>query len=51
MAVPGTIHFVFNALYTIRRSSSQLGYPDGRGGFECKEFDPSGLPVKVGASE
>ncbi len=28
--------------------SNQLGYPDGREGFECKEFDPTGLPVEVG---
>jgi predicted phosphodiesterase len=31
--------------------SNQLGYPDGRSGFECKEFDPSGLPVEVRARE
>jgi len=24
--------------------SNQLGYPDGRGGFECKDFDRAGLP-------
>lgn len=29
--------------------SNQLGYPDGRGGFECKGFDPFGLPVEIGA--
>jgi predicted phosphodiesterase len=29
--------------------SNQLGYPDGRGRFECEAFDPSGLPVEVRA--
>ena len=28
--------------------SNQLGYPDRRGGFECKDFDTAGLPVEVG---
>ena len=28
--------------------SNQLGYPDGRSGFECKEFDRTGLPVEIG---
>jgi predicted phosphodiesterase len=28
--------------------SNQLGYPDGRGGFECNSFDPSGLPAEIG---
>ena len=31
--------------------SNQLGYPDGRGGFECKEFDQSGLPIELEAVE
>jgi hypothetical protein len=29
--------------------SNQLGYPDGRGGFECNSFDPAGLPAEIGA--
>jgi predicted phosphodiesterase len=28
--------------------SNQLGYPANYGGFECKDFDEAGLPVKVG---
>ena len=27
--------------------SNQLGYPDGYGGFECKDFDRTGLPVEI----
>ena len=29
--------------------SNQLGYPQPGGGFECREFDPAGLSVEVGA--
>jgi predicted phosphodiesterase len=32
---------------TTRIISNQLGYPDGRGGFECKEFDSSGIAIKL----
>ena len=28
--------------------SNQLGYPGSLGGFECKDFDGSGIPVEVG---
>ena len=27
--------------------TNQLGYPDSRGGFECKGFDKAGLPVEI----
>jgi Icc-related predicted phosphoesterase len=27
--------------------SNQLGYPDGYGGFECKNFDRQGLPIEI----
>jgi predicted phosphodiesterase len=27
--------------------SNQLGYPDERGGFECKDFDSAGIPVDI----
>lgn len=27
--------------------SNQLGYPDRAGGFECRDFDPGGLPVRI----
>ena len=29
--------------------SNQLGYPDGRGGFECEDFDRAGVPVEITA--
>ena len=29
--------------------SNQLGYPGNSGGFECEDFDETGLPVDVGA--
>jgi predicted phosphodiesterase len=28
--------------------ANQLGYPNGSGGFECKDFDEAGLPIEVG---
>jgi predicted phosphodiesterase len=28
--------------------SNQLGYPGRFGGFECRDFDPAGIPVEVG---
>jgi predicted phosphodiesterase len=27
--------------------SNQLGYADGRGGFECKDFDRDGVPIEI----
>lgn len=27
--------------------SNQLGYPDGLGGFECRDFDRAGIPVEI----
>ena len=27
--------------------SNQLGYPDGRGGFECRDFDRLGRPIDI----
>jgi predicted phosphodiesterase len=30
-----------------RMISNQLGYPDGAGGFECRDFDPAGVPVNL----
>jgi predicted phosphodiesterase len=27
--------------------SNQLGYPDPAGGFECRDFDPLGIPVEI----
>jgi predicted phosphodiesterase len=27
--------------------SNQLGYPDRHAGFECKDFDPHGLPIDI----
>jgi predicted phosphodiesterase len=35
------------AIGQTRIISNQLGYPDGRGGFECKGFDKAGLPVEI----
>ena len=27
--------------------SNQLGYPERSGAFECKDFDPMGIPVEI----
>ena len=35
---------------TTRIISNQIGYPSTLGGFECKDFDESGLPVEVGVN-
>ena len=40
-----------HAIGRTRIISNQLGYPDGRGTFECKSFDPAGLPVEIGGSQ
>jgi hypothetical protein len=30
--------------------SNQFGYPDNFGGFECKDFDESDLPVEAASN-